>query len=413
MRARIAYLVSRYPAVSHTFILREVLELRRVGFHIEVASINGLDRPADRLTKDELAEASSTFYVKEGGLGGALRANSFVACRRPSAYMRGLWFAVGLGGTDIRKIAMGFLYFIEAIIVGHWMEKNELQNLHVHFATPASTVGLILSKVFPISFSITVHGPDEFYDVPGYLLAEKIASACLLCVIGFYARSQVMKSCDPSDWPKIRVTPLGVDPNLFVPKPVRSIGKVFEIICVGRLVPAKGQHVLISALYRLRSGGRSVRLRLVGEGPDRRSLEQASRRLGIQDHVIFEGAVNQDEIQELFAKADVFALASFAEGIPVVLMEAMAMEIPCVATWIAGIPELIRDLQDGLLVAPSDEIALAGAIARLIDDGDLRRQIGAAGRRRVIDQYNLQPNVARLANVFDEYLNNPELAAVA
>jgi colanic acid/amylovoran biosynthesis glycosyltransferase len=223
----------------------------------------------------------------------------------------------------------------------------------------------------------------------------------------------LMKISDTEHWAKIKLTPLGVDPDRFLPQPPAALSKVFEVICVGRLVPSKGQHVLLAAIHRLRSRGRIVNLRLVGDGPDRASLEQAARRLAIRQNVIFEGSVNQDEIRALFAQADVFALASFAEGIPVVLMEAMAMEIPCVTTWITGIPELIRDTVEGLLVAPSDEVALADALARLMDDGELRRRLGAAGRKRVMDRYNLRPNVGLLAEVFESYLGQPSLVEAA
>jgi glycosyltransferase involved in cell wall biosynthesis len=407
MRANLGYLISRYPAISHTFILREVVELRRLGLRIEVASINSPDRPASGLTAEERAEAERTFYVKAAGVGGALRAHVAAALRGPAAYLRGLVFAARLGGADLRKIVMAALYFAEAVMVGEWLRTAGLRHLHVHFATPAATVGMIAAKVFPISFSLTVHGPDEFYDAPGYLLAEKIAAADLVCAIGYYAQSQLMKLSDPADWEKIEVTPLGVDAALFRPVTAAAgsfrdgSGEAFEVICVGRLVPSKGQHVLLAAVAQLRRRGRGVRLRLVGDGPDRAGLEVAARRLAVEDAVVFEGAVNQDRIRDLYASADVFAMASFAEGIPVVLMEAMAMEIPCVSTWITGIPELIRDSIDGLLVAPSDVDGLAAAIARLMDDGELRRRLGAAGRRRVIENYNLRQNVARLAEVFD------------
>jgi glycosyltransferase involved in cell wall biosynthesis len=413
MRARLAYLISRYPSISHTFILREVLELRRLGLEIEVASINAPDRPNNELTAEEWAEAQRTFYIKRAGVGGALQAHSSALMRNAPAYLRGLWFAGRLAGVDLRKVVMNCLYFAEAVMVGEWMRSRQVTHLHVHFATPAATVGLIVAKVFSFTFSITVHGPDEFYDAPGYLLPEKIAAADLLCAIGLFAQSQLMKLSDASHWNKIELTPLGVDPTLFQPRLEGYGDRPFEVICVGRLVPAKGQHVLLAAVARLRASGRNLRLRLVGDGPDRASLQAAARRLSIEDAVIFEGAVNQDRIRDLYAKADVFALASFAEGIPVVLMEAMAMEIPCISTWITGIPELIRDSVDGLLVAPSDAEGLASAIARLMDDPELRARLGAAGRSRVIEKYDLRRNVARLADVFDARLGVTKREVVA
>jgi colanic acid/amylovoran biosynthesis glycosyltransferase len=404
MNPRLGYLISRYPAISHTFILREVQELRKLGFQIEVASINSVDRPAAQLAAEEREEAARTWYVKAQGAGGALSANLKTLFTRPAAWLRAAVFALKLGGTDIRRVVLCFFYLIEAAMVGQWMQRRGLRHLHVHFATPASSVGLILTKMFPVTFSITVHGPDEFYDVPGYQLEEKIAAARLLCTIGFYARSQLMRLSSAEHWDKIRITPLGVDPELFRPAPFRADYDTFEVICVGRLVAAKGQRVLIDAVAALAAQGRKIRLRLVGDGPDRASLEEAVRKRGAGATIVFEGAVNQDRIRDLYRQAHAFALASFAEGIPVVLMEAMAMEIPCVTTWITGIPELIRDGIDGLLAAPSDQAGLAAALARLMDDAELRKRIGAAGRARVVEKYHLRKNVELLAGVFRETL---------
>jgi glycosyltransferase involved in cell wall biosynthesis len=404
MNRRIAYLISRYPAVSHTFILREVVELRKLGFEIEVASVNSCDRPAEKLAAEERGEMQKTWYIKRQGISGALSALAAVAFSRPVSFLRGAWFALRLGGSDIKRIVLSVFYFVEAVMLGRWMKSRGLTHLHVHFATPASSVGLVMTRIFPHTLSIMVHGPDEFYDVPGNCLPQKIAGARFLCTIGFYAKSQLMRIASADQWAKMFVTPLGVDPDLFTPRPFRESPEVFEIICVGRLVPAKGQHVLLDAVARLIRQGKPVRLRIVGDGPDRASLEQSAREKNLGASVVFEGSVNQDRIRDLYAQADVFALASFAEGIPVVLMEAMAMEIPCVTTWITGVPELIRDGVDGLLVPPADIGALADSLARLRDDPALRRRVGAAGRARVIDKYNLRPSVARLGEVFQERL---------
>jgi glycosyltransferase involved in cell wall biosynthesis len=289
-------------------------------------------------------------------------------------------------------------------MVGRFVTKKGLSHLHVHFMTPASAVGLLVSKVFPVTFSMTAHGPDELYDVTAYRLREKLEASRFVCTIGRYCRSQLMRLTDPCHWEKYEVTPLGVDLAAFSPRPFREAPDPFEVICVGRLVPAKGQHVLLSAVAGLVAGGRRILLRFVGDGPDRASLEEEAKSRGLGPAVVFEGSVNQDRIRALYGTADVFALASFAEGIPVVLMEAMAMEIPCVTTFITGIPELIRDGVDGLLVAPSDEEALAGALARLMDDPALRRTLGPAGRRRVAERYELTRNVEVLAKVFQKRL---------
>ncbi len=403
-RMRLAYLVSRYPAISHTFILREVLELRKLGIDVEIASVNGLDRAPEALTAEEKAEAARTFYIKGAGAGGAFSALIPTLFLRPGAFFGALWFAIGLGGLDLKRIVYGMLYFVEAVMLGQWMKGKGVDHLHVHFATPAATVGMIVTKLYPFTMSITVHGPDEFYDVPGYYLPQKIAASKLLCAISHYARSQLIRIVPANQWDKVVITRLGVDPNVFRPRTAREPGDVFEILCVGRLVAAKGQQVLLDAMVRLQAEGRAVRLRYVGDGPDRAALEQRASQLGLGKTVIFEGSVNQDRIRAFYESADVFALPSFAEGIPVVLMEAMAMEIPVVTTWITGVPELIRSGIDGLLVAPSDEQGLAGAIAQLMDDPALCLRLGAAGRVRVMEHYHLAKSVEHLAGVFRERL---------
>jgi glycosyltransferase involved in cell wall biosynthesis len=172
------------------------------------------------------------------------------------------------------------------------------------------------------------------------------------------------------------------------------------VLCVARLVPTKGQRILIQAIAQLVEEGRFVQLRLIGDGPDRSSLEQLVRECGLSEHVFFEGSVNQDRIRSFYEAADVFALASFAEGIPVVLMEAMSMEIPCIATCVNGIPELIRDGIDGLLVSASDAGSMAAAIAHLMNDDSMRESLGKAGRLRVQQDYQHGERADHLARIF-------------
>ena len=187
---------------------------------------------------------------------------------------------------------------------------------------------------------------------------------------------------------------------IYAPRRHSVTASPLEIVCVGRLVGAKGQHVLLAAFRRLLDEGRDVRLRLIGKGPERESLEAAAVEYGIKDRVKFEGAVGARRVREVLDSAAIFALPSFAEGIPIALMEAMAMEIPCVSTTIAGIPELIRNEVEGLLVAPSDDAQLAAALARLVDDSDLRRRLGQAGRLRVQSEYDLHRSVEKLGEIF-------------
>lgn len=406
-RCRIAYLISKYPDFSHTFILREVLALRERGLDIEVASIN--DAPDQtKLTQLERDEAARTFYVKRSGIAGVLRAGLWLLLHRPAGLFQGLVFALGLGGADFACIVRCLFYYVEALLLAKWMHDLSISHLHVHFATPAATVGLIVTRVSPVTFSMTVHGPDEFYDVTGYYLAEKIEAAAFIVGISFFAQSQLMKLAPGRSWNKFELARLGVDSSQFSPRPFRASPEIFQILCVGRLVSAKGQRILIEAVAQLQRSGHKLQLQLVGDGPDRADLEALVLERGLSSAVSFVGTVNQEKIRAYYQGADIFALASFAEGIPVVLMEAMAMEIPCVATRINGIPELIENGVDGLLVAPSDIEGMAAAIERLMSSATLRQSLGQAGRQRVQREYELSKSADRLADVFQRRLERPE-----
>jgi glycosyltransferase involved in cell wall biosynthesis len=401
---RMGYLVSRYPAVSHTFILREVEALRRQGFVIETASINRPDQSPGEMPEREREAAASTYYVKAHGIAGALAAHASALLRRPRSWGAGLVYALRLGGTDLRRIALGVGYFTEALMVGRWMRARGLAHLHVHFATAAANVGLCVKKVFGTSLSLMIHGPDEFDDVRGQALAEKIARADFLFCIGSFARSQAMRLSDPAHWRKIDVARLGVDTGHYVPRVASAARGAFHILCVGRLVAAKGQYVLVAAARRLAAEGRDFRVTIVGAGPEEHGLCAAIREAGLEARIALTGALNQDAVRRLYGEADAFVLPSFAEGIPVVLMEAMASGVPCVTTRITGIPELIQNDDEGLLVAPSDADALAAAIARLMDDPALRARIAAGARKRVDTDFHLDRNTARLGLLFDRHL---------
>jgi colanic acid/amylovoran biosynthesis glycosyltransferase len=398
---RIAYLVSQYPAVNHTFILREILELRRLGFDIQVASIRSPDRTFQQLARDEQQEQRATFYVKGEGAVRIVAANLRMFFKRPVSYLRAVAYSLRRAGLNARAALFNLAYLAEAGVVADWMRRKQLAHVHMHFT---STVGLFAARLAPLRLSVTIHGPAEFTDPRGFYLAEKIRALHLLCAISEYGRSQLMRFSDQSQWSKLRVARLGVDPALYAPRPFRENPTTFEILFVGRLAPVKGPFILLDALRRLVRQGRSVRLRFAGDGPDRVALERNVAEHGLNQQVIFEGWQNADAVRALYREADIFVLPSFAEGIPVVLMEAMAMEIPCVTTRITGIPELIRDQVDGLLVTPSSEEELAAAIARLMDDSKLRMQLGKSARQRILENYDLRRNVAQLGGILAEFL---------
>ncbi len=402
-KTRLAYLLSRYPAVSHTFFLKEVLGLRQLGFEIETASVNPPDRPIAQLPPREAEEAARTYCLKQCGLSEILLVLVTVTFAHPGVALRGFKAAMSLGGWDLHRKAYAFFYLIEAFLLGRWMRKRDLHHLHVHFGGPVSTVAMLTAEAWGLDYSLTIHGPEEFYEVEASYLPRKIERARFIFCISDFCRSQLMKYCTPAHWSKMHVVRLGVDTEEF--KPVsRQAASPIQIVCVGRLVAAKGQHILLRAFSYLRSKGHAVHLTLIGDGPDRASLEREAAELGLVPHVTFCGALNHDQTREQISQADLFALASFAEGVPVALMEAMAMGIPCISTNVAGIPELIRDHVDGLLVAPSSVEAFGIAMESLVQDSALREQFAASARARVIESYNLAHNVSVLASTFESCL---------
>jgi colanic acid/amylovoran biosynthesis glycosyltransferase len=214
--------------------------------------------------------------------------------------------------------------------------------------------------------------------------------------------SQVFNASDPAHWQKVVMLPLGVDVDSYRrgSSPRRERGEPFRLLSVGRLAAPKGYSILIAALALLRERGRNVRLTLVGEGQQRAMLEALIARRGLGDIVRLTGALNHERVMDYYEASDAFVLSSFLEGVPVVLMEAMAMELPCIATWITGIPEIIESGLEGLLVPPASASAIADAVGRLMDDPAAARQLGSAARRKVATRYHLEQNVARLADEF-------------
>ena len=399
---KLGYLVSQYPAVSHTFVLREVRALRQRGVDVRVVSIRRCDRPMAALSADEAEEAAHTFSVMGAGVPHALFANLRVCCRHPLGYLRGLLYAWKLSRGTPKLIAMYTAYFLEAMVAGDYFEGQGVTDIHTHFS---STVLLILARTFRVRYSLTVHGSGEFVDVVGFHLAEKVAGASFTATVSQYGMSQLMNASDPVHWQRIVLLPLGIDVEAFRLRDARSpgarpAGQPFRLISVGRLTAAKGYPILIEAIALLAARGRPVTLTIVGEGPLRAALEKLIALHGLEDAVRLAGACNHDRVVTFYEAADAFVLSSFLEGVPVVLMEAMAMELPCIATWITGIPEIIDRDVEGLLIAPASAGAIAQAVERLIDDPEEARRIGSAGRRKVIANYNLERNVARLADEF-------------
>jgi len=408
----VAYLLSQYPAVSHTFFLQEILGLRARGMAIEAMSINLPDRPLDALPPTEAQEARATMYVKDGKPFAAAAKLLRIVLTHPQVAWRGLRAVAAIPNLTLRKRLFWHLYLAEALLVGWWMKQRKIKHLHVHFGGAVASVGMLTSQAWQIPYSLTIHGPEELLNADSYHLREKIAAASFVFCISDFCRSQMFRWSDPSTWGKFQVVRLGVDPVILSPQSRMTTSgitmpgpKTLELVSVGRLVPEKGHRILLEAFRLLRERGVLVHLTLIGAGQDLAALQGFANRSGLGDSVTFTGALSHERTLAQLRRADIFALASFAEGIPVALMEAMSLGVPCVSTSIAGIPELIRSGIDGLLVPAANPAAFAEALESLTSDSALRKSLGNSGRQRIISQYNLPLNQELLAQCFEEKLS--------
>ncbi len=395
---KVVYLASEYPGISHTFIFREIRSLRQQGFHVMTASIR---RPGnlEKMTAEEKADAEKTLYIKDSSLLKVVTSHLALLFNGPKPYFFMLRQTFRFSRMGFRNSLKAMAYFAEAGVLIRWMHHHQMTHVHVHFANPAATVAMIAATYGTLSYSLSVHGPDVFYNVDTILLAEKVKRARAVRCISYYCRSQLMRLVPHELWSRFHIVRCGIDPARFAPRPDPE-NEIPELLCLGRLVPAKGQHILLEACGLLKQRNLPFHLTYVGGGEDRDSLEALAQDLGISHLVEFTGAVGQDEVHGYYDRADIFVLASFAEGVPVVLMEAMAKEIVSLSTRITGIPELIEDGVDGVLVAPSDVEGLADRLQALISDPDLRRKLGKQGRLKVLEMYDLDRNCKEMAEFF-------------
>jgi colanic acid/amylovoran biosynthesis glycosyltransferase len=391
-RPRIAYLVSEYPHIRHAYLLREIRGLRKLGWRIETLAMRAETRSSGVYTAEEREEGERCFYILSAGAARIMTDHLAAFFGQPAGFIRGL-------AQALRYSRSGIFYFAEAIVAGRHIERLGIAHVHTHYA---SSVAWLMSLIFPVRVSMSIHGSGEFDDSRSFHLTEKIGASEFVRAISFFGRSQLMRACPSDQWDKLEICRLGVDPHTANARVARAPGSPFRLLCVGGMAPPRAFDVLIEALASLQNP--AITLTLVGDGPDRPRLEKLTARRGIAPQVEFAGWKTQDELRPVYAAADAFVFSSFAEGIPVVLMEAMAMSLPCVAPWIAGIPELIRDGVDGLLTAPSDVDGMAAAIRRLYGSPELCRALGASARARIEQSYNLDRNVEELSHIFERRL---------
>lgn len=399
-----AYLVSRYPGVTHAFIVAEVRALRATGVRVETASIRSVDA-AEVLSPVDRQEHEATYAILPTTPWRVMRSHVRALARSPGAYAGTFARALRLAHAGGRARLWQLFYFAESILLWSWLEARGLRHVHVHHANVSADVAMLACSFANQAgngrhwtWSLTIHGPTELLDIASHKLPDKVRDAAAVICTSDFARGQVLAFAGPDEIPRVHTVRCGIDLELFGRRAPRAAQahETVEILCVAALSRRKGHRVLLDALARICRDHRNVRLTLVGDGPERAGLEQRADELGLSDHVTFTGAVGQNHIRDFYESADIFCLPSFAEGVPTVLMEAMAMELPVVATNVMGVAELVENDRTGFVVPAARSDELAAALVRLVIDPAARARMGTAGREHVARHCEISRAVDRL-----------------
>ncbi|MCZ4259500.1 glycosyltransferase [Limimaricola sp. G21655-S1] len=392
----VMWLTGEYPRATDTFIQREVAALRHLGVAVETASVRRTD-PSHHVGPEQRAEAAATFHLLEAALNPwRMTRAKLSALRNPGRFLRALALAWRTAPKGLRGRIYNLIYFGEALVLAQRMKARGITHLHNHIAKSSGTVAMLASEISGIPHSFTLHGPDIFFAPEHWALGEKIARARFVACISDFARSQAMLFSDPAHWHKLHVVHCGVDPDLYADAPPPPEDRM---LFIGRLTAVKGVPVLLEALAQSRARRPELTLDLVGDGENRAAFEAMARQLGLEAAVRFHGYKGQAEVARILKETGVLILPSFAEGVPVVLMEAMAAGRPVIATQVGGVTELVDDGRSGLLVPPGAEMPLAVAMVALAGDAARRSAMGAEGRARVLAEFDAASEVARLARL--------------
>lgn len=396
---RVAYFTNQYPKVSHSFIRREILALERQGVEVERVALRGWSDPL--VDPDDIAERKKTHYLLQRGIGGLLPATLRQLLSNSPAWIRAARMALRLSRMSDRPAPYHLVYLAEACELIRWCRERKIDHLHVHFGTNPTEVAMLAHLMGGPVYSFTVHGPDEFDRPLGLHLREKIEAASQVIAISSYGRSQLYRWVGHSHWPKIQVVHCGLETAFFDPPPSEPFPTAPRLVCVGRLCEQKGQLLLLDAVRALRDRDVDLHLVLAGDGEMRDELEKFITHHGLQSHVTITGWISSERVKQELLAARVMVLASFAEGLPVVIMEAMALGRPVLTTSIAGIPELVRHEVDGWLVPAGDVGALADTLATALSlSGAQLQNMGLEARARVIERHSIDTEAAKLRQIF-------------
>lgn len=405
---RIAHLVSQYPAPSHTFIRREVLALRARGIDVQTFSV----RAAECISEDDESARDETFYILPAKPLAVAQAHAQALAANPARYASTLRESLRHRVPGSRAWAWSLFYFLEAIVLARELEERKVSHVHNHFANAGANVGYLASRFLGLPWSLTLHGISETDYPAGVMLPDKILAARFVVCASYFGLAQAMRLVPHKHWSKMFVGRCGLDLEA-LPQRERPQNGRPRVVCVGRLSAEKGHFGLLEAFHAVRSSGLDAELVLVGDGPERERIEDTIHALNLGAHVQLLGRLPADGTLQEIARADLLVLASFMEGLPVVLMEAMALGLPVIASRVAGVPELVEHGTQGLLFTPGKWSELADALKVLLADGALRERMGQAGRTKIEHEFEIGRAVEPLARQLVESAAGAPLTATA
>lgn len=398
---KLAYLTPQYPKVSHTFIRRELKALEALGHTVQPISI----RPAEAATVVDAADEAEIGRTEVLLSRPARLATSVLAefVRRPlrsaSVLMEAIRVGLASGSGFVRPIA----YFVEACVLASLCREQGIEHVHVHFGTNGATVALLARRLGGAPFSVAIHGPDEWDAPERHLIREKIAEGAFTTVISSYARAQAKRWSATEHWPRLHEIHCTVDEAFFAEASPIPDGDERVFVCVGRLTAQKGPLLLIDAMARLLEEGAPARLVLAGGGELEDEVRARIAAHGIGDRVRVTGWIDERAVRRELAAAHCLVLPSFAEGLPVVIMEALALQRPVLSTYVAGIPELVRPGENGWLIPAGDVDAIVRALREIAKTPvDTLRRMGEAGAEVVRERHTVSAEAKKLSALLAE-----------
>ena len=399
---KITYFINQYPKVSHTFIRREILALERQGFEIQrIALLGWSEAPPDAVDRQE---QSKTRYILRQGVWGLVLPALRSIIASPLRSFRALHLAIRVSHRSDRRLLRHIVRVVEACRLLLWLRESQAKHLHAHFGTNSAEVAMYARCLGGPPFSFTVHGPEEFESPMG--LAEKVHEAAFVAAISSYGRSQLYLRCMANEWPKVQVVRCGVEASFY--RQSTQSPQSRRLICVGRLCEAKGQLLLVEAMAHLRAKGIPMELVFAGDGPLRAELEVSIKRHDLEDCIRITGWISSDKVREELMACRALVLPSFAEGLPVVIMEAMALRMPVLSTFVAGIPELVGAGESGWLFPAGSIDDLTAALEDCLSrSADEIKQMGDRGFVRVTERHSVDVEAAKLGALFRKSSHDP------